>query len=90
MDKNGDFYLDPGTGEIGAVRPGELEEVLRQIFDARTQDKIMYFRADRELPFGEVQRAVEISRAAGVRVLAAVMDEQRDEGAGGILGQVGR
>ncbi|MBE0592730.1 MAG: biopolymer transporter ExbD [Gemmatimonadales bacterium] len=90
MDKDGGFYLDPGTGEIGAVRPDELEEVLRQIFEARDKDKILYFRADRDLPFGEVQRSVEIARAAGVRVLAAVMDEQRDEGAGGILGQARR
>jgi len=89
MDNDGNYYLDPGTGEIGAVRPGELEQVLRQIYEGRTTDKILYFRADRDLPFGEVQKAVEISRAAGVRVLAAVMDQARDEDAG-VLGRGGR
>jgi biopolymer transport protein ExbD len=82
LDNNGDYYLDPGTGEIGAVRRSELEQVLRQIYETRTTDKILYFRADKDLPFGEVQKAVETARAAGVRVLAAVMDQTREDDAG--------
>jgi len=82
LDNNGDYYLDPGTGEIGAVRRSELEQVLRQIYETRTTDKILYFRADQDLPVGEVQKAVETARAAGVRVLAAVMDQTREDDAG--------
>jgi biopolymer transport protein ExbD len=64
------------------VPEGQLEDVLRQVFDTRTKDKIMYFRADKSLPFSRVQEAIETARAAGVRVLAAVTEERREESAG--------
>jgi biopolymer transport protein ExbD len=88
MDNEGKFYLDPGTGTIGTVPEERLEDVLRQVFESRTKDKIMFFRADRTLPFGRVQVAIETARAAGVRVVAAVTEEQREQS--GILGRVGR
>jgi biopolymer transport protein ExbD len=88
MDEDGRFYLDPGTGETGVVREGQLGNILSQVFDGRTTDKILYFRADQDLPFGRVQEAIEIAREAGVRVLAAVTEEIREDA--GILGQVGR
>jgi biopolymer transport protein ExbD len=88
MDEDGRFYLDPGTGEIGVVPEGQLGDILSQIFETRTKDKILYFRADRELPFGQVQEAIETARASGVRVLAAVTEELREDA--GILGRVGR
>jgi biopolymer transport protein ExbD len=89
IDKEGTFYLDPGTGEIGVVPFDQLEDVLRQVFEYRTKDKILYFRADQSLEFSHVSYAIETARAAGVRVLAAVMDQKR-EGRGGILGGVER
>jgi biopolymer transport protein ExbD len=89
IDQEGTFYLDPGTGEIGVVPFDRLEEVLLQVFEARTKDKILYFRADQSLEFSHVSHAIETARAAGVRVLAAVTVEKR-EGRGGILGHVGR
>jgi biopolymer transport protein ExbD len=103
MDVQGCFYLDPGTGETGYM-PGcpaqeqgrtrvayrqRLEETLRQIYETRTKDKILFFRADRELPFGQIQDAIEAARAAGVAVLATVTEEIREE-RGGFLGGGGR
>lgn len=103
MDVQGCFYLDPGTGETGYM-PGcpaqeagateeayraRLERTLLDIFERRTLDKILYFRADRNLPFGQVQDAIEAARAAGVRVLATVTEEIREE-RGGFLGGGGR
>ena len=89
IDQEGTFYLDPGTGEIGVVPFEQLEDVLRQVFEARTKDKILYFRADQSLEFSHVSHAIETARAAGVRVLAAVTEEKRED-RGGILGHVGR
>jgi hypothetical protein len=37
-----------------------------------------------------VQEAIEVARAAGVRVVAAVTEEQRSGDEGGFLGRVGR
>jgi biopolymer transport protein TolR len=80
ISREGDYYLDPGTGKIGYVAGGQerLEEMLTQVFQSRTTDRILYFRADQNLEFGKVQEAVEIARRAGVRVLAAVTDERQE------------
>lgn len=83
IDQEGAFYLDPGTGEIGVVPQGQLEDVLRQVFENRTKDKILYFRADQSLEFSHVSHAIETARAAGVRVLAAVVDQKREDHGGG-------
>lgn len=99
VDADGCFYLDPGTGQTGQL-PGcpaaeggvtqdeyraRLEEKLAQIYSARTKDAILYFRADKNLPFGQIQDAIEAARSSGVRVLATVTD-QIQEGSGGLFG----
>lgn len=84
IDTRGRYYLDPGTGETGVIcRIGDaacdqaqlLEEYLTRIYTARTIDKILYMRADNQLPYGTIQDAVEICRVSGVRVLANIADE---------------
>ncbi len=84
MDADGQFYLQfqesvDEQPELRAVPDGQLGQILTQIYDARTKDKILYFRADQQLPFGQVQEAIEIARASGVRVLAAVTTQIQDE-----------
>lgn len=88
IDKTGEYYLNPGTGQIGIVPRRELERILTEVYQNRTKDRILYFKADRNLEFRAVQEAIEIARRAGVRVVGAVTDEKR-EGAG-ILGKVRR
>jgi biopolymer transport protein ExbD len=83
IDQDGRYYLDPGTGEIGLVPEGQLQQMLTQVFGGRTTDKIMYFKADQELEFGRIQEAIDIARDAGVRVIATVTEERRE---GGIFG----
>jgi biopolymer transport protein ExbD len=83
LDMEGTYYLDPGTGEIGVVPEGQLEEMLSQVFRNRTKDKILYFKADQSLEFRRVQEAIEIARRAGVRVLAAIAEERREGSAFG-------
>lgn len=83
IDDKGDFYLDPGTGKIGLVAGGkeELARMLKQIYQNRTTDKVLYFKADQKTQFVRVQEAIELAREAGVRVLAAVTDEKTEGGA---------
>jgi len=77
IDTRGQYFLDPGTKQIGVVPEGQLETMLRAIYDARTKDKILYLRAHNDLDYGTIQDAVEICRKAGVRVLATIAEERR-------------
>lgn len=78
IDVNGKFFLD-GKPVDEAV----LEDYLRSVYAARTEDKILYFKADVGLKYARVQDAVELARRAGVAVLAAVTEPEQT---GGLLG----
>lgn len=77
VDRDGKFYLDPGTGTISPVDAELLENTLEQIYSGRTE-KVMYFRADAGLEYGTIEDVLLIARRAGVRVLAAVTEEKRE------------
>src|SRR5580765_4375499 len=69
IDQAGHYFLN------GRPLPdGTLEDQLRGIFGARTEDKILYFKADNHLKYSKVQEAVETARRSGVRVLAAITE----------------
>ncbi|HEU4524846.1 MAG TPA: hypothetical protein VFR62_07475, partial [Gemmatimonadales bacterium] len=69
IDEAGRYFLDGR-----ALPEGTLEDQLRGIFAARTEDKILYFKADNQLKFGKIQEAVETARRSGVRVMAAITE----------------
>lgn len=69
IDEMGSYFLDGRP-----IAAGALEDQLRARFAARTEDKILYFKADNQLKYAKVQEAVEIARRAGVRVLAAITE----------------
>jgi biopolymer transport protein ExbD len=77
VDRDGNLYLDPGSGTISPVNAEQLEDALRQIYGARA-DKVIYFRADAALEYGRIEDVLLIARRAGVRVLAAVTEEKRE------------
>ena len=82
IDIEGNYYLDPGSGEIGRIEKDELESWLVRIYETRTVDKILYFKADANLPYETVEEALESARVAGVRVLASITEEPRRLGGG--------
>jgi biopolymer transport protein ExbD len=96
VDQNGSYYLDPGSGTITPLCPprgtgtcdqdSRLTDLLTQVYTNRLKDKILYFKADQNLPYAKVENAIQIARKAGVRVLAAVTEEQR-EGSGRVFGR---
>jgi biopolymer transport protein TolR len=57
-----------------SIPAGALEDQLKGMFAARPEDKVLYFRADKDLPYSKIQDAVEMARKAGVRVMAAVTE----------------
>lgn len=70
IDAQGKYYLDTRL-----IDPAILEDHLRSVYAARSEDKILYFKADQNLPYGKIQEAVEIARNAGVRVMAAITEK---------------
>ena len=72
IDQAGNYFLD------GRPLPaGTLEDQLRSRFASRTEDKILYFKADNQLKYAKVQEAVETARKAGVRVMAAITEPSK-------------
>jgi len=70
IDAGGAFFLNGN-----AIPAAALEDQLRSIYaTTHTEDKIMYFRADKDLPYSKIQDAVETARKAGVRVMAAITE----------------
>jgi len=71
IDKDGNYYLNKKPIEyknIGAV--------LKQIYDARTEDKIMYLKADKNLDYEKVLDALDIATHNGVRVVGMISDQK--------------
>jgi len=74
IDQSGRYFLN------GRALPGganALEDQLRSIFASRTEDKILYFKADNQLKYSKVQEAVETARRSGVRVMAAITEPNK-------------
>ena len=71
IDEAGNYFLN---GRALAGGSNALEDQLRSIFASRTEDKILYFKADNQLKYSKVQEAVETARKAGVRVMAAITE----------------
>jgi biopolymer transport protein ExbD len=72
IDEYGRYFLNGR-----ALPDGTLEDQLRGIFGARTEDKILYFKADNQLKYAKVQEAVETARRSGVRVMAAITEPSK-------------
>jgi biopolymer transport protein TolR len=72
IDQSGHYFLNGR-----ALPDGALEDQLRSQFVNRTEDKILYFKADNQLKYSKVQDAVETARRAGVRVMAAITEPNK-------------
>jgi biopolymer transport protein TolR len=69
IDEYGKYFLNGRP-----IADAALQDQLRTIYNARTEDKILYFKADNKLKFAKIQEAVETARASGVRVMAAITE----------------
>ena len=76
IDDQGNYFLNQRP-----IALDQLEAQLQSIYAARTEDKVLYFKADVNVKYGKIQEAVEVARRSGVRVLAAVTEQR-----GGMLG----
>ena len=69
IDAAGGYFLNGVS-----IPAAALEDQLKGAFASRTEDKVLYFRADKDLDYAKIQDAVETARHAGVRVMAAITE----------------
>lgn len=70
IDVAGRYYLNKKQ-----IRPEDLPAMLKQIYDARTEDKILYLKADQTLDYGKVLNALDVAAKNGVRVTGMITDQ---------------
>jgi biopolymer transport protein ExbD len=69
IDVSGNYFLNQRP-----IDQATLGDQLKAIYGARSEDKILYFKADNQLKYAKIQEAVEMARHAGVRVISAITE----------------
>jgi biopolymer transport protein TolR len=69
VDVRGNYYLDKKP-----VAREQVPAMLAQAFRERPQDRVLFLKADAELPYEEIMTVMKLGRDAGARVLAAVSE----------------
>jgi biopolymer transport protein TolR len=70
IDNQGQYYLNRS-----AIPNGSLQTALADIYSKRTEDKILYVKADKNLDYGKILDALDVAAKAGVRMTAMVTDQ---------------
>jgi biopolymer transport protein TolR len=71
IDRDGNYYLNKKR-----IRTEDVGPMIKQIYDARTEDKILYLKADKGLDYSKVLDALDLAAKNGVRV-TGMISEQR-------------
>jgi biopolymer transport protein TolR len=72
IDADGQYYLNKK-----AIRNDDLPAMLKQIYDVRTEDKVLYVKAHKELEYSKVLDALDIASTNGVRVVGMISDQKQ-------------
>ncbi|MEK7401632.1 MAG: biopolymer transporter ExbD [Gemmatimonadota bacterium] len=72
IDRDGQYYLNKKQ-----IKNYDLPQLLKQIYTTRVEDKILYFKADKELSYSKVLDALDIASKNGVRVIGMISDQRR-------------
>ena len=72
IDRDGQYYLNKRP-----IKNEDLPAMLKQIYDARTEDKILYLKADKTLNYAKVLDAIDIASKNGVRVVGMISDQRQ-------------
>ena len=71
IDSKGRYYLNKIEIPYENIGPK-----LKQIYDARTEDKIMYLKADSKLDYEKVLDIMDVAAKNGVRMVALISDQK--------------
>jgi biopolymer transport protein TolR len=69
IDKDGQYYLNKKP-----LPNADLGDKLKEIYDKRQVDKIMYLKAHKDLKYSKVIDAIDIAAHSGVRVTGMISD----------------
>jgi biopolymer transport protein ExbD len=71
IDRDGQYYLNKRE-----IRNADLPQLLKKIYDARVEDKILYLKADKTLDYAKVIDAMDIAMKSGVRMVGMISDQR--------------
>ena len=69
IDKDGQYYLNKKP-----LPNADLADKLKEIYDKRQVDKIMYLKAHKDLKYSKVIDAIDVAAHSGVRVTGMISD----------------
>jgi len=71
IDRDGRYYLNKKQ-----IRTEDVGPMLKRIYDARTEDKILYLKADKSLDYSKVLDALDLAAKNGVRVTGMISEQK--------------
>src|SRR5437870_188336 len=71
IDREGNYYLNKRP-----IQSKDLPAMLKTIYEQRTEDKILYFKADQQLAYAKVLDAMDVAMKNGVRVVGMIGDQR--------------
>jgi biopolymer transport protein TolR len=72
IDRDGQYYLNKRP-----IKNDDLPSLLKQIYEVRTEDKILYLKADKTLNYAKVLDAIDIASKNGVRMVGMISDQRQ-------------
>ena len=71
IDATGVYYLNKKP-----VQKDDLPQLLKTIYDARTEDKILYVKAHKDIEYAKVIDALDVASRNGVRVVGMISEQR--------------
>jgi len=71
IDAEGTYYLNKKP-----IRKDDLPAMLKQIYEARTEDKILYVKAHKDIEYSKVIDALDVASKNGVRVVGMISEQR--------------
>src|SRR6476619_5388492 len=71
IDADGNYYLNKKP-----ISKDAIEAEIKRIYDARTTDKVMYLKADKNLEYSKVVDATDMASKNGVRVVGLISEQK--------------
>jgi biopolymer transport protein ExbD len=71
IDAAGIYYLNKRP-----IQKDDLPQALKTIYEARTEDKILYVKAHKDIEYSQVIDALDVASKNGVRVVGMISDQR--------------